>query len=86
MIVEGLLGGVLALLNAVLGLIPTYTMPVMGPGSDIGGAIALVGWGNKFFPVNDLFQAIGVILAVRLFLTIWNAAVYVYRLIPFKLT
>ncbi len=86
MVLDFLLGALLAVLNGVLGLVPAWSPPTVDPSSGVGGALAFVAWGNRFFPVRHVFLALGVVLSFSLFVSLWVGVVYVYRLIPFKFT
>lgn len=74
-----------SVLTAFLTLIPAYDLPpeVRNLGADIGGAVA---GANAFFPVVHVGICIGLVIAARIFLALWDLLVFIYDRVPFKAT
>lgn len=74
----------LTVLTSALGLLPTYDPPDFGDlGTSLGSALAAA---NALFPITTLGACLAVIVGFRLFLLVWDAIVWLYRLIPLKAT
>lgn len=84
MILDLLFALALLIVGGILAIIPAFSMPELGDsGAAMGSAVAAA---NGLFPVVTLGLCIGAVLLTWVFTSIWAYAVYVYRLIPFKLT
>lgn len=74
----------LTVLTGALGLLPTYDPPDFGSlGTALGSGLASA---NALFPVTTLGVCLAVVLGFRLFLLVWDAIIWLYRLIPLKAT
>lgn len=82
MIFDLIIGALLALVEGVLSLFPTFTAPTLAPiGGAIGSALSTAaGW----FPVATLGACLAAVFAVRLFMVGFNVVMWVYRQFPFK--
>lgn len=84
MIVSLLWGLAATILDGVFGLAPTFTLDKLGGvGDSIGSAVATV---NGIFPIVWLGGCIAAAVATWAFVALWELAVYVYKLVPFKAT
>lgn len=93
MIVGLILGLLFAILNAVMGLIPTFDpfeVGQQGPTGDLALgswpqtiANMLILW-DRFFPVGFLFMCLIGILATRVFVALVQFVRWVWDVIPFK--
>jgi len=85
MIVDLLIGLLVAMLNGLMGLFPAYTLPssVTTFGASIGSA---VGTANGLFPVVSLGICLGVMIVARVFIAVWASVAWAYAKIPFKMT
>jgi hypothetical protein len=75
----------LGVLNGVLGLLPSWSLglDLSGWGEGFGSALAMAsGW----FPVGILGTCLLTILGLKAALFGWDLLVFLYRLIPGKLT
>lgn len=85
MILDAIMGLLVALLTGVVGLLPAWSPPssITSLGDSIGSAVGSV---NGVFPVGTLGACLAIMVGSRLFVFAWGFIVWVYRLIPFKLT
>lgn len=85
MIINIIVGVLFAVLTAVFGLVPAYTLPagVTGAGATLGAPLAAL---NGVFPVTTLAECVAVVLAARAFLFAWRVIVFIYDRLPFKAT
>lgn len=72
-------------LTGLLGLFPSWSLP-----ANMGGSLYSLGQsaGNLsgYFPVTTLALVVALLLSYRLFSLGFRAVVFVYQLIPFKMT
>lgn len=85
MILDLIVGVLLALVTGIIGLLPSFTLP--GSMSDFGtGFGSSLSTLNGLFPVVTLGVCLAAVLGVRLFIAAFNLVVFVYKLIPLKFT
>jgi hypothetical protein len=92
-IVDTLIGVLLGVLNAVMGLIPEFTIfegPDDGSWGNEGGALdSLIGmlatW-NLFFPVRLMFSCVLVIVGTKVFAALVQFLIFTWDKLPFKST
>jgi hypothetical protein len=86
-------GLLLAVLNALLALIPAFTIVDPDIGRDVTGHIPAEWTGHiaaylrlwdLFFPVGALFTCLLALLAVRLFVALVQFLLWVWDVLPFK--
>lgn len=85
MIVDAIIGVLLSLFTGVIGLLPSWQVPssITDLGGTLGGALSGL---NGVFPVGTLGLCLAMMVGCRLFVFAWGLIVWVYRLVPFKLT
>jgi hypothetical protein len=84
MIIDAIVGTLMFVLEAFLGLLPSFELDgLSGFGPSLGGSMAAAG---TVFPVGTLGLCLAAVLSVWLFIHAWKLVVYVYSLIPFKAT
>lgn len=85
MIVDAIVGVLMAILNGVLGLMPAYQLPASfgSFGTTIGDKLAGV---NGVFPVVTLGQALAAMVSWWVFKAVWILVVWIYDKFPFKAT
>jgi hypothetical protein len=83
-ITDAILGGLLTVARAILGLIPEWgpdVSAVSGSGETIGQTAAA---GNGWFPVATLAAVLALIWGYRIVLMVWRLITRGYELLPFK--
>jgi hypothetical protein len=72
---------ILGVLNALLSLAPTWTMPngLDASAGTLGGYLRMM---NFFVPVGDLLVALVAVLAFRAALSAWHLVMFIYNKIP----
>lgn len=84
MLIDLLVGIVQGILNGVLALIPSYSLPELtGFGGQLGSGVATM---NGYFPMVTLGACLLVIIGARVAIAAFDLAVFLYGLIPFKAT
>lgn len=86
MILDAIIGFFLAAFRAVVGLLPTWspdTSAFSTMSTSIGSAASSA---NGYFPVSVLGWCLVLILGVKVALLAWRVVLFVYELIPFKMT
>lgn len=76
--VDAVLGWLFALVDGLVGLLPSYELPLGGM-DDLG---AYVGWLGAFFDMGAIGVAVAAILAVEASLGAFRLALFVWRLTP----
>jgi hypothetical protein len=83
-ITDFLLGGFLAIVRAIVNLVPEWgpdVSGVTGSAESIGNVAASA---NGWFPVGALVGVLVVVFAYRLVLMVWRGITRLYELLPFK--
>jgi len=85
MIIDWIMQILLTIVGGLIGLFPAYSLPgsMTGFGSTLGSTFATL---NGVFPVQTLGVCLAAVMGLWLFLTAWDAIIFVYRLIPGKFT
>jgi hypothetical protein len=83
-IIDLIVAGLKALVDVIMALIPSYTLPVFADvAGPIGSGMAKLG---AVFPVDVLGWCLAAVLVVRLFVWGFDLVVFVWSIIPFKAT
>jgi hypothetical protein len=86
MIPDLIIGLVVAVLRAVIGIVPPWSPDVAAfteAGEQVGGLGGLLA---DYFPVTVLMVTLSAVLGFKVLLTAWHGAVFIYDRIPFKAT
>lgn len=84
MILDAIVGLLMNLLEGFLALLPSFDFGSISDfGQPLGASLAAAG---KVFPVALLGGCLAAVLGVWVFIHAWRLIVYVYSLIPFKMT
>lgn len=85
MLIDGLAMLFIGILNGVLGLVPSFSLPggFGDAGAGIGSALGAV---NQWVPVSTIMLCIAAVLACRVFLVVWSLVVFIYDRVPLKAT
>ena len=85
-LVDLLIAAVVGVLTAVLGWLPTWSPPTQAVTDTAGAVGSGLAWANNYFPVVDVFAAVGLVIGFRVLVSAWHVLVWVYDRIPFKAT
>lgn len=85
MILDRIISAIVGLVSGVLGLFPSWSfgLDLESTGSTLGQALGVA---DNYFPVGIVLTCLGVVLGLKVALLVFNAVVFVYRLIPGKFT
>jgi len=79
MIVDALVTFVCASARAVLGLLPTWTVPATPFATTSYSLGSMASMGNGYFPVAVLGVCIALVLALKVVLLGWRVVVFIYH-------
>lgn len=85
MIIEFLVGVVLAVLGGFLSLIPSFELPEVPPAM-FGELTRWLNAVNAIFPIDTLFTIMGLALALWMGVFAWNFVLWLWARLPFKST
>ena len=86
MIVDAIITILVGLLGGILAVLPAWSMPTLLTSTWPGDIASAVGWANGFFPVYDLGLSLAILLGIRVLMSAWKIAVWLYDRFPFKFT
>lgn len=86
MIVEALWGMVTGLVAGLFSLIPSWNVDTSAVSTALGAIGSMGSLGDGYFPVTLMCICLGIVLGTKIVLDVWNLVVFLYELIPFKMT
>lgn len=84
MITDAILGIFQAIVDMLLGNLPTLDLPdTSGMVDSISAFWQYAAWGNKYVPLIEIVGMVGVLVAARVVMFLFSAGVWLYEHLPF---